>query len=56
MNDRGYNDLEETIERLEKKIYELEKKNRFKRWGDTNIKYTINKKGDTWVKMIIYNG
>lgn len=26
MNDRGYNDLEETIERLEKKIYELEKK------------------------------
>jgi len=26
MNDRGYNDLEETKERLEKKIYELEKK------------------------------
>ncbi len=26
MNDRGYNDLEETIERLKNKIYELEKK------------------------------
>lgn len=26
MNDRGYNDLEETIDRLRKKIYDLEKK------------------------------